>query len=96
MFVVLYANGAPRPMKMGTIASPWHYEETRDTALSYPVPSPTLAGLLRERARARLQSHRRHLGDRHALLDTRAIRLAEGMWKRGVHLCISAVLRLSG
>jgi hypothetical protein len=24
--VGLYRNGAPRPMKMGTIASPWRYD----------------------------------------------------------------------
>ena len=26
MSAVLNANGAPRPMKMGTIASPWRYD----------------------------------------------------------------------
>jgi hypothetical protein len=25
-FEVLFANGAPRPMKMDTIASPWRYD----------------------------------------------------------------------
>jgi len=33
-------NGAPRPMKIGTIVSPWHYD-----ALLEPTPSATIARL---------------------------------------------------
>ncbi len=33
MFVVLHTNGAPRPMKMGTIVSPWRYDAGTCSAL---------------------------------------------------------------
>jgi hypothetical protein len=29
-------SGAPRPMKMGTIVSPWHYYEPRELAQCHP------------------------------------------------------------
>jgi hypothetical protein len=35
MFVVLYANGAPRPTKMGTIVSPWRYDVVANHALRH-------------------------------------------------------------
>jgi hypothetical protein len=31
-------GGAPRPMKMGTTASPWRYDFTRDSTPVYPMP----------------------------------------------------------
>ena len=35
-------SGAPRPMKMGTIASPWRYDLVLDSTLSHPLSCPAL------------------------------------------------------
>ena len=37
MFVALYAIGAPRPMKMGTTVSLWHYDEALFTSTNLPI-----------------------------------------------------------
>ena len=41
-YSVPWVNGAPRPMKMCTIASPWHYDAVREFTLSYPTSCSSL------------------------------------------------------
>jgi hypothetical protein len=37
-----FRNGAPRPMKMGTIASPWRYDAVLKSTLTYPMTCASL------------------------------------------------------